>query len=84
MQYEVAWDCERARVGYWEVDKKKQRELEPFIREQVEQWDLLLQVDHDTHTGMDWVGSGRIYYMIRRQDLEQQQFNQAWFVLQST
>jgi uncharacterized protein YwqG len=84
MQFEVAWDCERAQVGYWEADKEKRRELEPFIREQVEQWELLLQVDYDTHTGMDWIGSGRIYYMIRRQDLEQRQFNQAWFVLQST
>lgn len=84
MQYPVEWDCERARVGYWEVDKEKRKALQPLIREHLDEWILLLQVDEDIYTGMEWMGSGRIYYMIRRQDLKLQQFEQSWFVLQST
>jgi uncharacterized protein YwqG len=84
LQYAVAWDCERAQVGFWEADRERRKILEPLIREHVEEWELLLQVDWDPHASMEWPGDGRIYYMIRRQDLETRRFDKAWFVLQST
>jgi uncharacterized protein YwqG len=84
MQYAVAWDCERAQVDFWKTDREKRKALEPLIRERVEEWELLLQVDWDPHAGMEWPGDGRIYYMIRRQDLGMRRFDKVWFVLQST
>ncbi len=84
MQYAVALDCERAQLDFWKANREQRKALEPHIREHVDEWELLLQVDWDTHAGMDWPGAGRIYYMIRRQDLKLCHFNKAWFVLQST
>jgi uncharacterized protein YwqG len=84
MQSAVALDCERAQLDFWKASRERRKTLEPLIREHVEEWELLLQVDGDTHAGMNWPGAGRIYYMMRRQDLKLCQFSQAWFVLQST
>ena len=84
LQYAVAWDCERVRVGYWEADREKRKALEPVIRQQVEEWELLLQVDCDPHAGIEWIGSGCLYYMIRRHDLESRRFGEVWCVLQTT
>ncbi len=84
LQYPVAWDCERARLGFWEADREEQKALDPLIREGIEDWELLLQIDRDLQTKMEWPGDGRIYYMIRRQDLVLRRFDEAWLVLQST
>jgi uncharacterized protein YwqG len=84
LQNAVAWDCERARVGYWEAEKEKREALEPVIREHIEEWELLLQVDCDPHAGIEWMGSGCLYYMIRREDLASFRFGEAWCVLQTT
>ncbi len=84
MQAPVALDCEHAQRDYWKLDRVQQAALRPLIREHVDDWELLLQVDCDPDAKIDWPGSGRVYYMIRRQDLVQRAFDRAWFVLQST
>ncbi len=46
-------------------------------------WELLLQVDYDVAASMTWPGDGRLYYMIRREDLRQRRFDRTCIVLQS-
>jgi hypothetical protein len=83
-QTPVGLDCERAQRNYWELDRSQQAELKPLICEHAEEWELLLQVDCDFHAGIDWPLTGCAYYMIRRQDLAQAQFDRAWLVIQMT
>jgi len=46
-------------------------------------WDLLLQIDTDEdEPGWMWGDVGKIYYWLRRQDLEARAFHKAWLVLQ--
>jgi uncharacterized protein YwqG len=46
-------------------------------------WIVLLQVDSDPSIGMQWGNAGMLYFWIRRQDLAQKRFDNAWVVLQS-
>ncbi len=46
-------------------------------------WLLLLQVDTDDNTGMNWANNGMLYYWIRQADLKAQNFDHIWLVLQS-
>jgi uncharacterized protein YwqG len=47
-------------------------------------WRLLLQVDSEERTGMDWGDSGRIYFLIRYGDLRRRRFDNVWLILQCT
>jgi hypothetical protein len=47
------------------------------------EWRLLLQIDADDEIGFDWDG-GRLYVLIRAEDLAARAFEQAWVVLQGT
>lgn len=45
-------------------------------------WELLLRVDSDENANMMWGDVGRLYYLIRRQDLELRAFEKAWLIFQ--
>ncbi len=45
-------------------------------------WELLLQVDSDENANMMWGDVGRLYYLIRRQDLALRAFERVWLVFQ--
>lgn len=47
-------------------------------------WRLLLQVDSEERTGMYWGESGRIYFLIRHEDLRHRRFDKVWLILQCT
>jgi len=47
-------------------------------------WRLLLQIDSDNRTAMHWGDSGRIYFLIRDDDLRRRDFDQVWLILQCT
>jgi uncharacterized protein YwqG len=49
-------------------------------------WHLLLQVDSDIHTpgGMCWGDTGRLFFLIRHDDLRRRRFEHIWVVLQCT
>lgn len=47
-------------------------------------WHLLLQVDSDNVPATAWGDTGRIYYWIRREDLQRHGFSQVRLILQST
>ena len=48
------------------------------------QWQLLLQIDSDWDSDMDWDGEGRIYLWIKRDDLAVRDFSKTWLVLQTS
>ncbi|HEX2031167.1 MAG TPA: YwqG family protein [Actinomycetota bacterium] len=46
-------------------------------------WRLLLQLDSDQTTAMQWGDWGRVFFWVREGDLELRRFDAAWLVLQS-
>jgi uncharacterized protein YwqG len=47
-------------------------------------WILLLQIDSDARTEMMWGDWGRIYFYVRKQDLQERNFGKVWMILQCT
>jgi uncharacterized protein YwqG len=47
-------------------------------------WLLLLQVDSEERAGMAWGDGGRIYFMIRKDDLRRRRFQDVHLTLQTT
>jgi len=63
-------------TGY---EDPKRKELE----KEKNNWVLLLQIDsEEDKTEMMWGDSGRIYFWIKKQDLEDKNFNKTWCILQ--
>jgi uncharacterized protein YwqG len=60
-------------------DEDRAEELEPLL----DQWTLLLQLDSDERTGMRWGNNGRLYFWIRREDLQRCDFSNVWMILDS-
>ena len=44
---------------------------------------LLIQIDSDSRSGMAWADAGRLYWMIRREDLSARRFEKTTFTWQS-
>ncbi|GAA1967340.1 YwqG family protein [Catenulispora subtropica] len=44
---------------------------------------MLIQIDSDARAAMEWGDTGRLYWLIRRQDLEAREFDKATFTWQS-
>lgn len=62
---------------------KYNQELVNSIESEAKNWILLLQVDSDPRLNINWSGnSGRIFYCIRRRDLEKGNFSHVWCVQQ--
>jgi len=61
-------------------DKGRKAGLEPGA----DDWRLLLQVDSEERTGMDWGDGGRIYFMIHKDAIRQREFEKVWLILQCT
>jgi uncharacterized protein YwqG len=62
------------------ADKKAWRAA---AEERVKEWILLLQIDTDYLTEMDWVDTGMLYFWIRKKDLAERNFDDVWMILQS-
>jgi len=45
-------------------------------------WELLLQIDSDDSAGMMWGDSGRIYFLIQKDDLRERRFENIWAILE--
>ncbi len=76
-------ECELVSKGlhyedYRAFDSQKKEEFERKEKE----WKLLLQIDSDNKTEMMWGDSGRLYFWIKQKDLENLDFDKAWFILQ--
>jgi uncharacterized protein YwqG len=58
---------------------------QPRARELIEgagEWRLLLQIDSDDETGMQWSDNGMLYFWIKKDDLKNRAFDKCWFALQ--
>jgi uncharacterized protein YwqG len=49
-----------------------------FLKDGVEDWQLLLQLDSDDNLDWMWGDLGRLYFWIRKQDLEKHDFSNVW------
>ena len=56
----------------------------PMLESGAKDWMLLLQVDTDDKAQMIWGDVGTLYYWIRRQDLENRDFDKVWMIFQCT
>ncbi len=57
---------------------KRRKELETGRNE----WIMLLQLDTDNEAAMMWGDVGRLYFWIKKSDLETQSFENCWMILQ--
>ncbi|MBI3220751.1 MAG: DUF1963 domain-containing protein [Bacteroidetes bacterium] len=52
------------------------------LKKVADKWILLFQIDSIDKAGMMWGDVGRVYFWIKREDLEKKDFNKSWVVLQ--
>lgn len=81
IQDDMRMECQLAANGVADpsAEPEKVAQLTPGAND----WILLLQIDTDESIGMRWADAGMLYFWIRRQDLAQRRFQNAWVVLQS-
>lgn len=85
IQGDMRLECQLASNGLYCGDESgykdpRAKALEPGA----EDWQLLLQLDTDDRAGMLWGDLGTLYFWIKKQDLAEGRFDQAWMVLQCT
>jgi uncharacterized protein YwqG len=83
VQGPMALECQLVTNGLYCGDPSgyedpRAKELASGSRE----WRLLLQIDSDDSAQMMWGDSGRLYFWIREEDLDQARFDRAWTILQ--
>lgn len=61
----------------------KEQEAETARKELATDLVLLIQIDSDPRVGMAWADAGRLYWMIRREDLAAGRFDKTTFTWQS-
>lgn len=61
----------------------KEEQAEAARKELATDLVLLIQIDSDPRSGMAWADAGRLYWMIRREDLAARRFDKATFTWQS-
>lgn len=80
IQGDMLMDCQVAGNGiHWGSVNDSNRES---LEAAAVSWKLLLQIDSDERTGMMWGDGGRIYFMIKEEDLKNANFDKVWLVLQ--
>jgi len=82
IQGDMQRECQLAANGI--DDSREAAESEEVKRLLAERgaWRLLLQIDSDERTGMQWGEDGRIYVWMRDPDLAARRWSEAWLSLQ--
>lgn len=83
IQNEMELECELVTNGLYCGDPSGYndplaKKLEPNSKD----WILLLQIDSNSENEMMWGDSGRLYFWIKKQNLIEKKFDDAWFILQ--
>lgn len=76
---EMEIDCEKNSNITTASNKKEDQEQ---LKKDLQEWVLLLQLDTDTKTGMMWGDCGRLYFWIKKEDLQNKNFNNVWMIFQ--
>jgi uncharacterized protein YwqG len=79
IQDDMRLECQLASNGVSDINDPRAKELSKGAND----WQLLLQVDSDDETGMEWGSTGMLYYWLKAADLKKSDFDGAWLVLQS-
>ena len=79
IQDDMHLQCQLAAHGAHGINDPRAAELAPGAMN----WQLLLQVDTDQNTGMEWGNSGMLYYWIEKDALRARRFDNVWMALQS-
>lgn len=82
LQDDMRLQCQLATTGI-RSDTATSEQIEAN-REDANNWTLLLQVDADTQTGMQWSDGGMLYYWIQRDALVAANVSNVWCILQTT
>lgn len=78
-------ECALVTAGLYHGDPKAQQSDEgKRILAQPNDWTLLLQIDDDEDAGMQWGDMARLYFWIRAADLQAQNVDRVWVILQTT
>ena len=79
LQDDMRLQCQYASNG---VTDESDPKADALAKDALE-WQLLLQIDSDEHTGMRWASTGLLYYWLKKADLQARHFDASWLVLQS-
>lgn len=81
IQSEMECECEmqESDVNYGKLVGK---EKEAFHKHAEAEWQLLLQIDSDENANMMFGDAGRLYYWIRKTDLQQLRFDKVQMIMQ--
>mgnify|MGYP001286141600 CR=1 FL=1 len=83
IQGDMQIQCQLLSNGWNTGDPETYRNpLAKKLYERANDWQLLLQIDSDQAAGMTWGDVGRIYYWIRKEDLQAANFDSTWMILQ--
>lgn len=88
IQGEMLTECERVSRGLYCGDNKSYEQTAESVKEDIKNkskdWTLLFQMASiiETNYEMMFGDVGNIYFYIRKQDLKERNFNNAWLVLQ--
>jgi uncharacterized protein YwqG len=78
-------ECETVSRGYYAGDPEGYREARSAgIGANAQDWRLVLQVSSIEMANMLWGDGGNLYVWMRRSDIEQRRFENAWTILQCT
>lgn len=84
IQGDMRIDCQLVTNGIYCGDASGYRDPRvESLKEGVNDWRLLMQIDTDEgRPGWMWGDCGRIYFWIRESDLREKNFDATWFILQ--
>jgi uncharacterized protein YwqG len=79
----VGLDAEMGRTGLYEGSGPFMSDAQSLkVEREARKWLVLLQVDSDPLSEMTWGNYGRLYFLIRGEDLRAFDFSRAWLVRQ--
>jgi len=83
IQGNMELECELVTNGIYCGDASGyQNPMATELEGNVKNWQLLLQIDSNEELGMCWGDSGRLYFWIRKEDLQNCNFSRSWMILQ--
>lgn len=86
VQNDVRFEAEfLSRQGQWTNDVSENEKLSKQIMPHIDDWQLLLQIENAEYIGLgNFLSDAGIYFMIRKKDLENNNFDNVQVILQST